>query len=455
MAHTKTTIEEKLTEVLRENHVMNMATQGDQGPWCVTMFFVEEGFDILCLVESSGRTMANLKRNPRVAFTVNRQVPDRFIQGSGLAYVVGLPAENPELFDFMCQKQPQLREFVETVPGLVIVRIVSERLALSDLPSGIFPRVTLCRRGEDWLLQDEMGALPKQKAWMIALRPWSFPASLVPMLVGAALAYRAEFWDWPLFLLTLVGGVFVHAGANLFNTYFDFQRGADSSADADDRTLVDSLLPPRDVFLAAVLFFLAAGGIGGYLASQSGWELLALGAGGFALGVFYTADPLGYKYRALGDLGIFVAFGPLLVLGAYFVQTEKLDLLPLVFAIPLGLLIDAILHANNYRDAEADARIGARTLAHLLGDRGSQYAYYALVLIPYGFVVAFGPTVSPWMLLPILSMPLAIRMIQQTRVSNGDLRRALALLPQQTAQLNLLFGVLLALGVLGSELLSL
>ena len=264
------------------------------------------------------------------------------------------------------------------------VRIVNERLSLSDLPSGIFPRVTLCRRGDDWLLQEEMGALPKQKAWLIALRPWSFPASLVPMLVGAALAYRADFWDWPLFLLTLVGGIFVHAGANLFNTYFDFQRGADSSADADDRTLVDSLLPPRAVLLAAVLFFLATGGIGGYLASQSGWQLLALGAAGFAIGLFYTADPLGYKYRALGDLGIFVAFGPLLVLGAYFVQTGKLDLLPLVFAIPLGLLIDAILHANNYRDAEADSRIGARTLAHLLGDRGSRYVYYALVLIPYG-----------------------------------------------------------------------
>jgi 1,4-dihydroxy-2-naphthoate octaprenyltransferase len=452
MSHTKTTIEEKLAEVLRENQAMSIATQGDRGPWCATVFFVEEGFDILCLVESSGRTMANLRRSPRVAFTIDRQVPDRFIQGSGLAYVVGMPEENPELFDFMCRKQPQLRDFVETEPGRVIVRIVSERLALSDLPSGILPRVTLCRRGDDWLLEQELGALPRQKAWLIALRPWSFPASLVPMLVGGALAYRADCWEWPFFLLTLVGGLFVHAGANLFNTYFDFQRGADSSAHADDRALVDSLVLPREVFLAAVLFFLAAGGIGGYLASQSGWELLALGAGGFALGVFYTADPLGYKYRALGDLGIFVAFGPLLVLGTYFVQTEKLDLLPLVFAFPLGLLIVAILHANNFRDAEADARIGARTLAHLLGDRGSRYAYYLLVLTPYAFVIAFGVAITPWVLLALPTIALPLRMVRQLNVADEELRRALAFLPQQTANLIVVFGGLMALGILGSEL---
>src|SRR4030066_111373 len=135
MIQDKAAIQEKATQVLQENTVMNMATQGDQGPWSATMYFVEEGFDLLCLVESGGRTMANMKRHHRAAFTINRQTPDRFLQGSGTAYVIGLPAENPALFDTMCRKQPQLREFVTKVPGLVIVRIVSERLALSDVPA--------------------------------------------------------------------------------------------------------------------------------------------------------------------------------------------------------------------------------------------------------------------------------------------------------------------------------
>src|SRR5512136_940735 len=133
MVQEKAAIQEKVTELLRENTVMNVATQGDEGPWCNTLYFAEEGFDLLCLVESAGRTMANLKRNHRVAVTINRQTPDRFLQVSGTAYVIGPPAENPALFDFMCGKQPQLREFVTKVPGLVIVRIVSERLSLSDM----------------------------------------------------------------------------------------------------------------------------------------------------------------------------------------------------------------------------------------------------------------------------------------------------------------------------------
>jgi 1,4-dihydroxy-2-naphthoate octaprenyltransferase len=454
MIQEKAVIQEKATQVLQENTVMNMATQGDQGPWSVTLYFVEEGFDLLCLVESGGRTMTNMKRHHRVAFTINRQTPDRFLQGSGTAYVIGLPAENPALFDSMCRKQPQLREFVAKVPGLVIVRIVSERLALSDVPAGIFPRATLARRGDDWLLTGEAPALSGWRAWFIGLRPYSFPASIVPMLVGVALAYRAESFDVPLFLLTLVGGLCFHAGANLVNTYFDFGRGLDSARDADDRTLVDSILRPRQVLAFAVALFLVGGGIGGYLAWESGWEILALGAAGLALGVFYTAEPLGFKYVALGDLGIFVAFGPLLVLGAYFVQTEELAWLPFFFSIPLGLMVDAILHGNNFRDAEADRRVGGRTLAQFLGQQGSRYAYWLLLLSPYAFAIGFAAAVSPWMLLPIASVPLALRLARSISVSGDELRGALAFLPQQTAQLVLLYGGLLALGVLGSELIA-
>jgi len=453
MIQDKAVIEEKVAQVFRENTVMNVATQGDEGPWCNTLYFVAEGFDLLCLVESGGRTMANLKRNHRAAFTINRQEPDRFLQGSGTAYVIGLPAENPALFDMMCGKQPQLREFVATMPDLVIVRIVNERLAVSDLPAGIFPRVTLARRGDDWLLTGEAPALRGARAWFMALRPYSFPASIVPMLVGVALAYRDEFFDLPLFLLTLVGGLCFHAGANLVNTYFDFQRGLDSARDADDRTLVDSMLEPRQVLASAVVLLLFGSSIGGYLAWESGWVILALGAVGLTLGVFYTAEPLGLKYVALGDLGIFFAFGPLLVMGAYFVQTEELAWLPFFFSIPLGLMVDAILHGNNFRDAEADRRVGGRTLAQFLGEQGSRYAYWLLLLSPYAFVIGFAAVVSPWVLLPIATIPLALRLARSINVSGEELRRALAFLPQQTAQLVLLYGGLLALGIVGSQLL--
>jgi 1,4-dihydroxy-2-naphthoate octaprenyltransferase len=452
MAQEKEGLKRRIAQILGENRVMNVASEGEATPWCATAFFVEDGFDILCLLEATSQTMANMKRNPRLAFTVNRQAPDRFLQGMGLATVVGPPAENRELFARMCGKVPDLDAFVEAVPGLTIVRIIAERLSVSDMAAGVFPRVTLYRRGEEWLTDEEMGPLQRPKAWLLATRPWSFPASIVPILVGGALAHRAGEFAGGLFMLTLVGGLLFHIGANLFNTYFDYRRGVDSAADADDRTLVDGILRPRDVIMLGVTAFAVGGAIGGFLVWQAGFAILALGGVGLALGLFYTADPLGYKYRALGDLGIFAAFGPILVLGTYMVQTEEMDLLPLLFAVPLGLIVDAILHANNLRDAQADRRSGAWTLAQLLGDNVSRWVYAALVLVPYGFVAGFGAAVSPWMLLPIVTIPLAWKAVQTMRIRKEGLRPAIALLPQQTAQLSMVFGLLLAAGVMASSL---
>lgn len=452
MAQENQGLKGRIAQVLAENRVMNLASEGEANPWCATAFFAEDGFDILCLLEATSQTMANLKRNPRLAFTINRQAPDRFLQGMGLATVVGPAAEHPELFARMCGKVPDLEGFVQAIPRLTIVCIISERLSMSDMAAGIFPRATLYRRGQEWLTKEEMGALRRPKAWLVATRPWSFPASLVPMLVGGALAHRAGEFSGGLFLLTLVGGLLFHIGANLFNTYFDFRRGVDSSADADDRTLVDAILRPREVVMGGLAAFAVGAGIGGFLVSQAGFAILALGGIGLALGAFYTADPLGYKYKALGDLGIFAAFGPVLVLGAYMVQTEEMDLLPFLFAVPLGLIIDAILHANNLRDVQADRRSGARTLAQLLGEDASRWVYAALVLAPYAFVAGFGAAVSPWMLLPIVTIPLAWKALQPIRIREEELQPAIALLPQQTAQLSMVFGLLLAAGVLASSL---
>ncbi len=129
-----------------------------------------------------------------------------------------------------------------------------------------------------------------------------------------------------------------------------------------------------------------------------------------------------------------------------------MDLLPFLFAVPLGLTIDAILHANNLRDVQADRRSGALTLAQLIGEDASRWVYAALVLAPYAFVAGFGAAVSPWMLLPIVTIPLAWKAVQQMRIRKEELRLAIALLPQQTAQLSMVYGLLLAAGVLASSL---
>lgn len=449
MAAETPVLSEKVATVLAENKVMSLATAGEGAPWCFTCFFAEEGFDLLFLVEYGSTTYENIRKNPRVAFSINLQVPDRFVQGVGTVEIIGDATEHGEEFAPLRQKVPETEGFVQNIPRMQLARVITERIGVTDMETGIFPRQTLSRRGQEWLPAAALPQLVGAKAWFIATRPWSFPASLVPMLVGAALGYAKGSFDVGLLFLTLAGGLLFHVGANLFNTYFDYRRGVDTAKDADDRTLVDNLLPPSRVAWAAAVCFGLGAGAGAALAAISGWPIVVLGAIGLFLAFFYTAGPFGYKYRSLGDVGIFVSFGPLLVLGAYLVQRQDFAFTPLLFSLPVGLFIDAILHANNMRDTEADARAGARTLAHALGPAGSSWALYAMLLSPYLFALAFAGWFSPWTLLPLLTAHLALQLVAQVRASLPEVS---ALLPQKIAQLSSLYGLLLAVGVAMSRL---
>lgn len=451
MAVEPTVVEERITAVLAENKVMNLATSGKAAPWCSTCYFVEDGFDLVFLVEPDSTTLENIRHNPRVAFSVNRQVPDRFVQGIGTVEIIGQATEHEEVYALLREKAPETAHFVESIPGMLLARIIAERIGVADMEAGMFPRQTLIRRGEEWLPSAAVPRLEGAKAWLLAVRPWSFPASLVPMLVGGSLAYAKGSFDAPLLLLTLGGGLLFHIGANLFNTYFDFNRGVDTAKHADDRTLVDSVLGPQQLVWAGTACFAMGAGAGAALAAISGWPIALLGAIGVLLAFFYTAGPFGYKYRSLGDIGIFLSFGPLLVLGAYMVQRQNFAFTPLLFSLPLGLFVDGILHANNMRDVAADARAGARTLAHALGPAGSRWALYVMLLAPYLFALAFAAWFSPWTLLPVLTAPLALQLAMQARPGPG-FREAMALLPQKVAQVGMLYGLLLAVGVAASRL---
>lgn len=451
MAAEAAGLKERTAAVLAENKVMTVATSGETAPWCFTCFFAEEGFDLLFLVEHGSATIENIRKNPRVAFTINRQVPDRFLQGVGTVEIIGDATEHQEAYAPLREKVRETEAFVQNIPRMQLARLITERIGVTDMEAGVFPRQTLARRGQEWTPVSALPRLRGAQAWLLATRPWSFPASLMPILVGAALAYAKGSFDAPLLFLTLAGGLLFHMGANLFNTYFDYRHGVDTAKDADDRTLVDSFLPPSRVAWAAATCFGLGAGAGAALAAISGWPIALLGGIGVFLAFFYTAGPFGYKYRSLGDVGIFISFGPLLVLGAYLVQQQDFAFTPLLFSLPVGLFIDAILHANNMRDTEADARVGAHTLAHVLGPAGSRWAFYAMVLAPYLFAFAFAGWFSPWALLPVLTVPLALQLAAQVRAGAG-LPQGSALLPQKVAQLSSLYGLLLALGVAMSRL---
>lgn len=293
--------------------------------------------------------------------------------------------------------------------------------------------------------------LPPRTArmWIQAVRPFSFTASIVPVLLGTAVAAAQGMFDPWVFLLTAVAAVAIQGAANLFSDYFDYRGGYDTPESfGGSGVLIRGILLPSEVFLGGLVLLLLSAGIGVFLATTRGSTLLLLGGVGVLGAYFYSGRPVAYKYRALGDPVIFLLFGPLMALGAYFVQARAMGLMPVLYALPVGCLVTAILHVNNMRDIPFDARGGGVTVARLLGLRGSQLVLDGLVLSAYGLVLA-GVATGTFVrgtALTLLSAPLAWGLLRRVRGATGP--RDLVQVDVATARLHLVFGLLLVVGVL-------
>lgn len=291
-----------------------------------------------------------------------------------------------------------------------------------------------------------MCAMSQLRTWFTALRPVSFTASIIPVLVGTAVAADREFHAG-LFVLALLGSVAIHAGTNLVNDYFDHVKGTDNADSLGQSGVIQrGLLPARTVLAGGIGAFAAGAAVGLALTALVGWPVLALGIASVLAGYFYTASPFSLAYRGLGEVVVFTFMGPVIVVGSYYVQTESWDWAPFVASVPIGLLVAAILHANNVRDIENDRRNNKWTLAALAGRPLADYEYLALMLGGYAVVVAM--TVggaAPWpVLLTLLTLPIALRLVRFEARQTSP--RALNLVLAQTAGLHMLFGALLAFG---------
>jgi 1,4-dihydroxy-2-naphthoate octaprenyltransferase len=284
----------------------------------------------------------------------------------------------------------------------------------------------------------------------MAARPRTLPAAVAPVLVGTALgATERHGLRWLAFVAALLGAVFIQVGTNLSNDYSDARRGADTEDRLGPvRVTAGGLVPPRQVLRATYVTFGLAVLCGVYLVAVAGWVLLLIGAASILAGVLYTGGPRPYGYEGLGEVFVFLFFGIVAVAGSYYVQTERLEWEAFVLAVPVGLLAAAILVVNNVRDLETDRRADKRTLAVRLGRSRTRGLYAAMV---YGaFLTAPVPWVagslSPWLLLPWLTLPLAASVVRLVRqhTDGPTLNEALA----RTGLLQLLFCVLLATGLL-------
>jgi len=272
-------------------------------------------------------------------------------------------------------------------------------------------------------------------------------ASLVPVLVGTALAATRQPIAWMPVAAALLAALLIQVCTNLSNDYFDFQKGADrEDRVGPTRATQSGLIAPREVLRGAALAFFAAAVAGLYLTWVGGVTILVLGIASILSGLAYTAGPFPLGYHGLGDLFVFVFFGLAAVCGTYYLQTHEVSWLAMLVAVPVGCLATAILTVNNLRDVETDARAGKRTLAVRLGPRAARGEFLLMLGIAFATPVILLSTgrVGIWILLPLAALPLAVAPTRRVLGTAGaPLNQALA----QTARLQLAFGLLLAAGL--------
>jgi len=281
-------------------------------------------------------------------------------------------------------------------------------------------------------------------------RPFSLTASIVPVAAAGALALVDGLMNWTLFALALVAGVLLQVGTNVINEVYDVRKGVDSiTSPRASQALVTGRVRERDAFVLAYSALALCALLGLAMVVERGWPLLLIGAFGLVMGWGYTAPPLQYKYRALGLPLVFLLMGPLMVLGGYYASTGRWSWDAAAASVPIGLLVTAILHGNEWRDIGEDARAGIRTISISAGRAAAHWIYVVLLVGAYvslALGVAFGllPRLS---LLAVLSMPLLVQALRASELGATGQQREIAMIDRNTARLHATFGALFVLGL--------
>lgn len=285
------------------------------------------------------------------------------------------------------------------------------------------------------------------RTWFLASRPFSFTAAVVPVVVGTLIAAPDAFSWWKA-LLALVGSVLFLAGTNFVNDYYDYRKGVDGPDTLGMAGFIQrGVLQPKQVLWAGVFCFAVGAAIGLILCAVTSWELLWIGVASLCAGFLYTGAPFHLAYVGLGEATVFVFMGPVMVVGAYFVQLQRWDWEPVLASLPIAFLVTAILHANNLRDIENDRKTGKRTIATMIGRKWANREMYLLLAGVYiSLIVATAVGALPWAaLIALATVPLVRPIVQVVRAGGNPKKLNLALF--RTAQLHMQFGALLSVGL--------
>lgn len=290
------------------------------------------------------------------------------------------------------------------------------------------------------------------KLTLLTTRPWSFSMTAISVTLGNIVGLSAAPFHWGRYALLLTGMILVHAATNVLNDYFDFRHGVDVKGAPTTlyrrHPLVEGDFTPGFLLRLSVLCYVGAALIGLYFVAVSGWIVIVFALLGGLASLFYTADPIAYKYRGMGEVAVFLMWGPLMLVACHYIQTGTWDQSGrvLLVSIPQGLWVALVLLANNLKDIEFDSESQVTTVGTKLGRANTIKVYILLVAVIYGITlgeIVFG-IIPLWGLLTVFSLPLVIKLIIR-------FQRETSIPPDadpQTAQTGMLYGLLLVSALL-------
>jgi 1,4-dihydroxy-2-naphthoate octaprenyltransferase len=260
--------------------------------------------------------------------------------------------------------------------------------------------------------------MSKIKAYLIELRAPFLTAGIISVLVGTAAAKTSGAnINVTEFFLVLAGFICLHLGANVVNDFFDNEGGTDAvnrefvfPFTGGSRLIQTGVLKPAEVLIEGLLLYLIAGMLFLPLVIAHGNLVTGLFLFGLVSGMFYTAPPFRWAHRGLGELMIFLNFGPVVVFTSWYVQTGMLSLAPVIISLPVGFLVTAILDINEFPDFEADRETGKKNLVVRMGRAAARYFYIFLLCGAYislACIVLLKYT-RPWAAAGFIGLPFSI-----------------------------------------------
>ncbi|MEM0195990.1 MAG: UbiA family prenyltransferase [Thermoplasmatales archaeon] len=424
-------------KLLRKARTMVISTNGDE-IWSAKVFYALEG-GIVFLVEKNSKTLNNILKNSHVVFTIDFNTPDLFIQGSGNAVILGEPKDFDKERGTLLYKIPEDTLFVKT-GHVLIAKIIPDVIRLSDFRAQ--PKKI------DFHFSPEELTEKKTFRYWRALRPWAFQQSVTSIIFGALIAFQTRFEYWNslyLLLIAILSLVLVHGGFNAFSDYFDFilkTDKPDGMGSSGARVLIDKLIPTKKFLAYSIAVFSVGFALGIYLILLRP-VIIPFVIIGLVAGLLYGLPKLGLKRIALGDLAVFLAFGPGIFLGSLVLEGGSIGVPDLLISFSLGMIIVAILHGNNWRDIKDDKEAGVVTVSGILGDKGS-YVYY-LVLIWASYPLFLAAVILDHELFPILgaflTIPWAVRLTKISSNAKNLKRNLLDMLTARFTSLHIYFSV--------------